>query len=357
MFTFDVPPTIWLVTEDGIELASSLTSTRATSINGRLNITSGATPGNTCELESRRHPRYQPDRGLKWAASIGFKGANLDGILKAGMFVDAENGVYFKTKGDGLLYACVLKNSIETHEEVITFPFDIDITLGNIYDIQMQWRGVGSIYFYIGNPSTGRLVLVHTIEFLNTLDETLSFDNPALSANYYAENTTQEVSLWGGCVDISTEGGGVEKAQYGAHTSTKTVSSGAGIVALKSPTLISARRNTRDIVLARITIASDKKVTIKVYQTRDSTAIVGGAFATFLSGSYIEANTTMTSVDIAKMNEFSSFKIAAGSFVERENPNPEIIDFYLVHGDYLVLVADTAATAEIDATIEWGEEI
>lgn len=65
----------------------------------------------------------------------------------------------------------------------------------------------------------------------------------------------------------------------------------------------------------------------------------------------------MTSVDIAKMNEFSSFKIAAGSFVERENPNPEIIDFYLVHGDYLVLVADTAATAEIDATIEWGEEI
>ena len=66
---------MWIIYEDDVEIANA-SSTRATSIKGRLNVTSGGAGANATRVESRRHPRYQPDRGLKYAASLGFKGAN-----------------------------------------------------------------------------------------------------------------------------------------------------------------------------------------------------------------------------------------------------------------------------------------
>jgi len=357
MFTFDVPPSMWLIYEDEVEVPNS-TSTRGTSVNGYLNITSGASVNDSCWVESRRHPRYQPNRGLKYAASLGFKGANLDGILKAGLIVDSENGVYFKTIGDGELYACIMNNGVETHTEQIVFPFDIDITKGNIYDIQMQWRGVGNIKFYVGNSSTGLLQLVHTIEFLNTLDEQLSVRNPALSLAFHAKNITQEVSMWCGCVDLTSEGGHIDREQYGEASITKTVNAGDAVIAVRNPTLApNGKINTRDLRLVRITIGADKKANYKAYQTRDPAAVTGGAWPQVKTGSFVEGNSTMTAINTGLMEEFSAFKIPAGTSLEKTNPSSESIDFFGIHGDYIVIVCETGVGVETDVNIEWGEEI
>jgi len=363
MFTFDVPPSMWLVEEDGVEIPVT-TSTRAVSVSGMLQISSGATATNTCHLESRRHPRYQPDRGLKWAASAGFKDASLDGVLKAGLIVDSENGVYFKTKGDGKLYACVMNDGVETHEEEIVFLFDIDITKGNIYDIQMQWRGVGNMKFYAGNPSTGLLSLVHTITFLNTLDEELSIRNPAMSLGFHAENVSQEVGMWCGCVDVTSEGGDVDREQYGEYSEDNTVSAGTTtaigsiVLAIRNPTTApNGKINTRDLRLARITITASKKATYKVYQTRDTSAITATSWDTFKTGSFVEKATTITAVDTSLMEEFSTFKNAAAIPNEKVNPASETIDFFSVHGDYIVVAITSGSTVITEASIEWGEEI
>jgi len=74
-FTFDVPPSSWLAYEDDVEIQNSL-STRITSVDGYLNIRSGVGAGDNATVESRRHPGYQPNRGLLWSSSIGFKDAN-----------------------------------------------------------------------------------------------------------------------------------------------------------------------------------------------------------------------------------------------------------------------------------------
>lgn len=359
LFTFDISPYLWNIEEDGVEVVNSA-STRAISVDGHLSLTSGSTAGNTCILESRRHPRYQPDRGIKWASSVGFKDASLDGILKAGLIVDEENGIYFKTKGDGLLYACVLSDGIET-EELITFPFTIDITLGNNYDIQAQWRGVGIVRFFIMNPVTGYLEKVHEMNFLNVLDETLLLENPALSVSYHAENITQEVSLWSGCVDTSSEGGIVDRQQYGEHSLDRTVTSGStagGVLAIRNPALApNGKINTRDLSLVRVTITADKKSTFKIYQTRDATAITGGTWNVHRDGSFIEANETFTALDFAKMQEFSTFKPAAGATIVKDNPSKDVIDFYVIHGDYLVIACTSGANVAAEVSIEWGEEI
>lgn len=359
LFTFDVSPYMWNIEEDGVEVINSI-STRATSVNGHLDLKSGGIAGNTCIVESRRHPRYQPDRGIKWASSIGFKGASLDGILKAGLIVGSENGIYFKTKGDGSLYACVLNDGVEI-EELIVFPFTIDITLGNNYDIQAQWRGVGFVKFFSANPSTGQLEKVHEINFLNSLDESVLLRNPAMSASYHAENITQEVSLWSGCVDITSEGGSVDREQYGEHSADRTVTAGAtsgGVLALRSPNLApNGKINTRDISLARVTITADKKSTFKVYQTRDLTAITAGTWVAHRDGSFIEANDTFTALDFAKMQDFSTFKPAAGATIIKSNPSKGTIDFYITHGDYIVIACVAGNVVAAEVSIEWGEEI
>jgi hypothetical protein len=360
LFTFDVPATMWLINENGTETPNSA-STKATSIDGRLNVTSGGTASDTCEVESRRHPRYQPDRGLKYAASLGFKGANLDGILKAGL-IAADNGVYFKTIGDGELCACIFSGGVETHSEQITFPFEIDITKGNIYDIRLQWRGVGNVEYFAGNPATGHLELVHKIELLGTLDEKLSIENPALSIGFHAENVSEEVSLWCGCADITSEGGGIDREQYGEHTADRTVTSGAadtqGILALRNPVLApNGKTNTRDLSLARITITADKKSSFKVYQTRDATAIVAGSWTTGRTGSFVEGNHTFTSCDLTKMEPFSSFKPAAGQSIIKDNPSKQVIDFFGIHGDYIVIACTAGTNVLTEVSIEWGEEI
>lgn len=360
LFTFDVPASMWIIYEDDVEIANA-SSTRATSIKGRLNVTSGGAGANATRVESRRHPRYQPDRGLKYAASLGFKGANLDGVLKAGLIVNGENGAYFKTIGDGELYACVLNDGVETHAEKIIFPFDIDITKGNIYDIRLQWRGVGDIEFFAGNPATGLLEQVHKIKFLNMLDEELSIRNPAFSIGFHAENVSQEVSLWSGCSDITSEGGNIDREQYGEHTADRTVTSGTtsgGIIAFRNPTLApNGKSNTRDISLARITVTADKKSTFKVYRTRDLSAITGGSWAAHAVGSFVETNITFTALDFTKLAAFSTFKPAAGATIIKDNPSKDVIDFYGIHGDYLVVACSAGANVAAEVSIEWGEEI
>lgn len=353
-FTFDVSPTLWLYHEDGVEVT---TSTRATSIGGRLNLTSGSGVGDSATIHGRRSPRYQPNRGLKWASSIGFKGANKDGIIKVGLFDHTENGIYFKTIGDGKLYACVASGGVETHMEEITFTFDIDIEKGNNYDIQVQWRGIGDIKYTAFNPSTGLGEVVHTIRLLGTLDEKVGVENPALPASYYVENVTEEVNVWAGCVDITSEGGLLAKEQYQSTSITATVSTGDGIIELKQPELINGKTNSRNILPTRITVSSDKKVTIDAYLTRDSAGVTGGSYATFSLGSYVVKNTTMTSVSVGSMNRLHSFRVLANLTAVMEFPARDTTDFALVAEDSLVLVCTTGSVAEVDIILEWGEEI
>ena len=357
-FTFDIPPSMWFIKEDGVEIQNAL-STRIISVDGLMDQTSGATPGNTSLIESRRHPRYQPNRGLRYSASLGFKDAALDGILKVGIFVNGESGAYFKTKGDGNLYAVVLDDGVEVKEEEILFPFPIDITKGNIYAMQIQWHGVGTVRYYAVNPNTGFYQLVHMYNFLNILDKAVYFTNPALSASSYAENITEEVSLWCGSVDVTAEGGQRDRMQYGSNSSGVSVSAASnnGILAMRSPHEINGKVNTRDMRLVRITLQADKKSTIKLYRTRDPSAIVAGTWETPIQGSFVEFNSTMTSVNPALMAEFLTIRMTSGIEKEIDNPDKDIIDFIIIHGDIIVIALDSGSVVGVEATIELGEEI
>jgi len=352
MFTYDIPPTMWLTYEDDVEVSSS---TNATSSGGALRMdTTGLST--SLEVTSRRSPRYQPNRGHLYSTSMIFPTLGNDATCDFGLFT-VDNGVFFRVKPDGKLYAVLRSGGVETHEEEISTSrlSSFDLSKGNIYDIQFQWRGVGSYFFYIGDPDSGTSELVHMFKLLGTLTE-LSLENPALPCAYKITKGTEDAVMLSGCVDITSENGLTDNEQYGSAIGASTVSTLAPIVALFQPATISSRINTRDLRLSRISANSDKKATVSVYTTRDATALTGASFAAINSGSYAQQDTSATALDTAKCKLVTKFNVEANSNISIDNPSRETIDFFLSRGDYLI-IAGTGSSATITAVIEFGEEI
>ena len=355
MFSFDVPQTKWMMYENGTQ---TYTSTDITSSGGAGKILTTAT-NHTLVVESRTCPRYQPNRGHRFSTALWCPSKTADGIREWGLGTD-ENRALFRLKPDGKLYAVLRSNNIQTYEaEIDTSGIaGFDVEKGNVYDIQFQWRGVGNYYFYIN------LQLVHTVANLGTLTA-LSIKNPAMPVRFAAQRVTEDVAIYIGCADITTENGSGEQLEYGsAYAANVAVTTDTPVIVLHQPMTIAGATNTRDLTLARISFTCSKKAVFKVWMTRTSSDITGATYVATNYGSYVECDSPdmhatavrATAATIANMRLITAVPVEASVPREVTNPWPSEIVFPLVRGDYLVITC-TAATATADVVIEFGEHI
>lgn len=358
-FTFNVPVKKWTSSINGVE-ENLETSTLVTSTNGKLSVKTLANNGDVTYLHSRRHPRYQPNRGHVYSMSAFVPVPTDNAVEDFGLFTDTD-GVFFRIHTDGKLYACLQSNGVLVHEDLIKFPcsFDdepLDYSKGNVYDIQFQWRGAGNYRFFAGNPKTGKLEVIHEIKNLNKLTS-LTMQNPSLPASFRVTSLGDAGEIQSGCVDITSEGGALMHMQYESAKSIEKAVSGTNIPVLiiHSPNTISGKMNTVDGMLSRVSGSSDKRAIFQIWSTRDATAFTGASFNTVGFGSYVEFDVAATAVDTAKLKFITAFRVEANSYVPVENPAKDNIDFFFIHGDYIVITA-TAAAGTCDAIVEWGEE-
>jgi len=278
MFTQGIPSNLWYESLNGTELTAF---SNATSVNGKLSLLAGATLNDVTLLRTFRCPRYEANRGINYATSIILPDPTAAGKRDFGFFT-GESGVFFRLKSDGNLYACIETtiNGVpqESHEELITIPFTLDLSKGFIADIQGQWRGVGNYTFWLGNPATGVSQKVHTINFMNTSTE-LSIYNPATPVAFRCENLGDNVEICCGCVDLSSEGGAADNNQYNSvsitNESGQIAISGfnTAVLAVRSKLLFSSRINTRDVLAFAAVPYADQRSFFRVWATRDATAI------------------------------------------------------------------------------------
>lgn len=351
-FTYDIDPSRWFMYEDGVQVYAE---NAIQSADGFGVITANTGSVASARLESRQCPRYQSNRGHRFSTSIIAPNPTAAGTRHWGMGVDTENGCGFRLKSDGNLYAVVVSGGVED-EQLISHSFDV--TKGNVYDIQYQWRGVGNYYFYIN------LQLVHTMEYLGTL-ETLSMENPALPCNITCTATsTEDVVLKCGCVDISSENGEKNLAEtyVAAYAEQVLAITDTPILSLYNPLLIGTKTNTRSLTLSRISFTNSKKAVFKVWGTRDATAFTGATFQTINSGSYTECDSPdihatavrATAVDTSKLQLITAVPVESGITREVDNPYMNLIEFTIVRGDYLVITC-TSASGYADVVVEFGE--
>lgn len=355
MFTFDIPQSQFFIYENSTQV---YTSTNVTSVNGAGQLLTTVAK-HTLKLESRVCPRYQPNRGHLFSTALWAPTKTNDGVREWGVGTE-DNLVIFRLKSDGKLYAVLKSGGVQTYEQEIdtsSIP-GFSVEKGNLYDIQYQWRGVGNYKWFIN------LTLVHTAALVGTLTA-LSVENPALPCRFYAKRTTQDVELNIGCVDITSENGAEEQLQYGAAYATNvSVISDTPVIVVKQPLLISTETNTRDLTLTRISFNCSKKAVFKVWMTRDPSAITGATYKYVNYGSFVECdspdmNSTAvraTAVTTASLRLVTAVPVEATTPREVSNPWPTGITFSIVRGDYLIVTC-TAATANADVVVEWGEHI
>lgn len=361
LFTYDIPNRLW--EEFAVDVSDDYTvlpqtGTNVSSVLGELRITSGAVADNGAALLSKRHPRYRPNRGHLYSTACWMPDPNFNGTRKWGFMCGCltdvrRSGVYFELEGNGsshTLYAVLKSYGVTKHRVDLTdkLPSGFDVSKSALYDIQYQWRGVGSYKFYVNQE------LIHTIENLQLTSE-LSLWNPALSVGFEAiTNTTTPVEMRFGCVDITSEGGNVDSRQFNMISTGDAVlnvdDTLTPVLAIKIPRVVDYNAvtvvNTRDVVLSEVVTWTRDEAGTYVYAARDIVvpnldaltwdpvndspllSLIGG------NGSALE---TAFDLDVGNMQ----LVLQEWTEVDRKNritnPEQDDVPFYVTAGDIIVV--------------------
>lgn len=358
---FDVPNETWRINEGGSYLIINETSTNVTSENGRLQVDSGTTASDNTFIKSRRSPRFQHNRGHIFSTFLGMPNKTNNGRREFGMFTD-EEGVFYRLKSDGNLYACVRRNSSDINEEVITLPASFDVERGNAYNIQYS---TGAFKFYVEDPGDGKMKLVKTIGFGNILDEELAVRNLSLPVRFECTNITQEVRIWSACVDISSEGGEGTNKVYGSISTDPAgvslpTSAEYDLIAIRVNETFNSKINTRDIELRRIITSCNNESIIGIYFTRDSSVFTGTTWTQFKGRDNIEyaiGGNLVTNLSSTNLLRLVTSRAEQDFKNEFDNPGNGVSPFHITAGEYVLVTFDASSGNTAWATIEFLEEM
>lgn len=363
MFTYNVPVNTWYEMIDDAEQASFAS---ATSVDGKMVLSTGA-ENEKRQLRSFRNPRYEPNRGHLYSTSVFFPDSGALAERTFGAFTK-EAGVGFRLRS-GVLYA-VRRSTVQgvtsDVEEVITIPEGVDIEKGNVYDIQFQWRGVGSYFFYIN------LNVVHVFDTLGTLSE-LSIFNPALPCAFESINLGEHADLVVGCVDVTSEGGSDNGKTYGSIGISTEAASVAitgfniPVIAIMNKADFGALVNTRDVLSLLATAYGDQRCVFRVWATRDPSAITENdqSWKDFGDGhiEYIEYDNPDVGLpmafDTAKATLIYSSRVDQDQSYTTSAIFEGRTEIYQTPGDMFIFTMhrETGAAANVGVTYEFAEAI
>lgn len=366
MWTYDIPQPRWIIKEDTVE-TPAITSTKVTSEWWALKVTSWIWW--SASIESKRHPRYQPNRWHRYATANYIPDVDVAWkIYRWGLWnlngSDAvQNWIYFQLESgsSGGLYACISSNWTQTKKELIDLSIaefsatqqamakDIYwLEYWTLFDIQFQWRSAWDMFFYVN------LKKVHTIKNLwTTTWPTVA--NPWMSCFYQTIDDTAGASavMYSWCVDITTEWWEKAWQTYISAINDIWTSTGRSItwydqplVIVRVPDTYQWQENTRDTHLLRISVSSDQKWIMRTWITRDITAIWWTvwvtAFTSLKTWSDLEwidcvpLSATEITFDKTKCEEVFSTRVPQDWTIVVENPST-LIEYVLWHWDYLIL--------------------
>jgi hypothetical protein len=363
--------------------------TNATSVKGSLELTSGTTLNDRYQLRTLQHARYQANRGYMFASSIILPNPTAQGTRMWGTFIPS-NGVFLELVGNGTSYTVnfVVRNHWKDDRVDITsmLPLGADISKGNLWDMQMEWRGVGN-YKVLFNKQ-----VIYEREYIGTLDYP-HLENPSLPISFECINQGNEVILRSGCAEISSEGGDVDKRYYGSvSTGTSLINvttgsdRGTAVLVLRLPKNIpygelvdpatglpdvsgtNAVCYSRDTVMDSITtFCKDEAFTI-VSASRGvyvpSLAALTGwtkstdSYVEYLVGGAGSALDTAFQLDKNNMRMLHASRQELDTKTTIPNPNPDTTPFFVTSDSYLVVsLLPDQANRQAGCNIEFSEQI
>lgn len=376
LWTFSVPNRMWLQWTDsgaGYIEQTEIDNNFIGSYNGSLQIV-GVNTQDTF-LISKRHPRYQPNKGLLYSTAIILPDPIFTGSRGFGLY-SIYNGLFFELVGNDVSWHLDIvrrttKGGITTdfRTDITSFlPTGFDISKGHVYDIQAEWRGLGDIFIYVD------LKLVFTMQLLGTLDA-LSVSNPALHVAYGISNVgASPILMYAGCVDVTSEGGHKSNKIYTSQSTGTTLlptnNTGRAMIAIKIPNDILYNgiptAYTRDMVLTEFTsFCKDEAFRSVMFgrliNTTNLDNVAGWNVASDSKYEWIINDTgaldAAYQLDKANMVNVYTTRTEKDYSISHTNPDADHADFYFTAGDIIVVEIKSDGVSTGGATLEFAEEL
>lgn len=385
LWTFNVPNRQWLYflapktpgypyLEQPNGIPKDNSNKYISSEHGHLHIVSDGT--NDTHLQSRRHVRYQPNRGYLYSTAVVLPSPTQIGNREFGLN-NGQSGVYFRLEGDGTnwkMYASKVttingtkdRQYVDITAELLIAHPGFDPSKGHVYDIQMQWRGVGDFFFYID------LKKIYINKMLGTLTE-MSVNNPALNVAYSSYGASADLTMQIGCVDVTSEGGhSSNRLPISVGTGTtlfSTTNAGKAVLAVKIPMSVTYNGNivnyTRDMILNTLTTFCKDESFRSIYFARSlntpnlealTWTVVDDSFFEFLdnTGDLLDVAFQLDKANMSNIYTSRNEKDFSGT---KENTDKENSPIYISAGDILVLEFLSDGNSTAGATLGFSEEV
>jgi hypothetical protein len=332
-------------------------------------LQTSATTSSSAKISTNRFVKYRPGQGVHVRGTALFTTgvAGSTQLFGAG---DDDNGVFFGFNGESF---GVMRRSggVDTWVAQTAWNGDkfdgsggasnptastLDVTKGNVYEIQFQWLGFGEIVFAIEDEQTGRFVPVHTIPYANN-NIAPSMLNPSFPIIWEAINTTNDtnITVKGASCCAEIEGNirllgprnSIDNSKTGVGTSL------TNILTIRNKSTFQSQTNKTPVIVSKYSAAVDgtKPATFQLVLN----ATLGGTPSyTDISTntSVIDYDTAGTTVTGGKLLDGAALGKAGAADI-----TPFLEDVQLNPGDTLTL-AVKASTGTTDTTcfVKWIED-
>lgn len=236
---------------------------------------------------------------------------------------------------------------------------DIDPTLGNVYQVQMQYLGFGGIRFYVENPETALFELVHIIKYANS-STIPSVGNPIFRIGWRVRNkgNTTDIVAQGASGAIFIEGDTVvDTPSVGAsQTQSAITTTRTSIISIQNRRTYFGTANRAEIIERSLVLSTDTSKTAKFELILNPT-VATGEFLEFedlgadnlaqisTSAAEITGGSVIAAYDVKAA---SSFKVDIGDVTSRLQP-----------ADILCIAASVSsgAASEMSAALTWQDDL
>lgn len=235
----------------------------------------------------------------------------------------------------------------------------LDVSKGNVYQIQYQWLGFGKLNFFIESDTTGNLILVHRINYTNN-NTSVSLRKPSLRPLFACASLGSTTPLYMKVGSFAGFNEGIIDYSYlprWSVSNSKSISSNTEtvILVIRNKLLINGIINTSEMLVDHVDVATDgtKSVIIRVYVNCINGAGTTTDFTNFLE---VSPNTSTTVYDITSDTKTNGFLV--DSFVIQKVGNGfSEHQYFLERNESVTITAESTGASDVICSIQWLEDI
>lgn len=360
---FNFKPT-WGVSEVRDDVTTTGTGASVSETNGEFKLSSGTSGTGVAELRTKERGQYQA--GTEGEIGIGARiptSPTGNQFAEWGYFYEGENGFGYGVDATGT-YVFMLTGGTKTKTYQTSWNRDkldstgdsgltLDLSDGNIFQINFTWYGYGGINFYINTNATpngkDERILVHTMQV--TGSASIVDPNQPLSVRSENNGTASNFDVYVGGRQFSVVDGNsfAEVRDTPVILTSQTVSSTLiPLIAIRKKSTFNGRTNSVRVILKKINIYSDQPLLFFMsYNDTVTDGTWGAIDYTNVNETALEVNKTLTAGNTTQYHAISGGAIGADKNTVTQISSNES----LALGDDTAIVLWAQRTDTTDATV------